>query len=429
MERRRSALFLDFDNIFSGLLELDREAALALATEPSALIDRLATHGLAPPAHRDLLVRRAYLNPAGSVYDEELGNESRRLYLQRFRPNLTRAGFEVVDCPSLTSAQKNAADIRIVIDVLTLLDQSTHFDEILIASSDADFTPLLLRVRAQDRRTVILTAGPAAPAYKAMADIYLDEAALIGLLRAESTPTVADEIAGEAGADASPLGSVAVQEARDVAGRLVVQALGDADGPVELAHVGELIHSEIGSELIRSTNWFGRGSLSSFVAAVGDGGFRTAAHVVWDPSRHASPSRPAGLPSVVEQVCAITDMPRLERETWPVLFDVLADYAATHRFNLTEASAWSRDELARREKPVGRQSVAFVIVGTMHGGVRLDEHTRPSATSIAEGFTRAMVERARVAGVELDDGERAEVAFWLGVPVHTTPDQSGAEPG
>jgi len=41
MQVVRSALFIDFDNIFGGLLALERHAGLAFAQEPSRWLDRL----------------------------------------------------------------------------------------------------------------------------------------------------------------------------------------------------------------------------------------------------------------------------------------------------------------------------------------------------------------------------------------------------
>ncbi len=57
------------------------------------------------------------------------------------RHHFLRAGFEVIDCPPLTAQLKNSADIRIVMDVRDILNHDTHFDEFVILSGDADFTP------------------------------------------------------------------------------------------------------------------------------------------------------------------------------------------------------------------------------------------------------------------------------------------------
>jgi uncharacterized LabA/DUF88 family protein len=78
----------------------------------------------------------------------------------RFRPFFTRAAFRVVDCPPLTTRGKNSADIYMVLDILDALEHPTSFDEFILLSADADFTPVMLRLRAHDRRTVLLATGP-----------------------------------------------------------------------------------------------------------------------------------------------------------------------------------------------------------------------------------------------------------------------------
>jgi hypothetical protein len=65
MGHRRSAMFIDFDNFFSGLLSSDPKAALELAERPSAWINRLATHDADDV--RRWLVLRCYMNPSGSI--------------------------------------------------------------------------------------------------------------------------------------------------------------------------------------------------------------------------------------------------------------------------------------------------------------------------------------------------------------------------
>jgi len=136
--RIKSALFLDFDNIYGGLHALDYEQANAMANEPWLWLERILKRA-SSDRKRDVLVKRAYLNPAGRV----VNRDGSRQYFSSIRPQLTRSGFEIIDCPSLTSTGKNAADIRIVMDVLEYLSRSSGYEEFIIASSDADFTPLL----------------------------------------------------------------------------------------------------------------------------------------------------------------------------------------------------------------------------------------------------------------------------------------------
>ena len=161
----RAALFVDFDNIYIGL---DEEAKESFATAPQNWLARLCADAFGDPATseqaRRLLLRKCYLNP------QSFG---------RFRSDLMRAGLQVVDCPPLTAGLKTSADIYMAIDILDALNHSTHFDEFIIMSADADFTPVLLRLRSHDRRTMVVTVGYASPAYRAAADMVVSESELV----------------------------------------------------------------------------------------------------------------------------------------------------------------------------------------------------------------------------------------------------------
>lgn len=157
----RSALFVDFDNIYLGLHEINAAAAERFASDPARWVGWIekgmpSVAGMtALGLRQSVLIRRCYLNPDAGF--------------RRFRNDFILAGFSVIDCPSLTKQGKNGADIRMVIDILDMLDHKTHFDEFIILSADSDFTPLLQRLRAHERRTAIL-ALKAAGAYKAACD-------------------------------------------------------------------------------------------------------------------------------------------------------------------------------------------------------------------------------------------------------------------
>ena len=273
--RLRSALFLDFDNVFGGLLGLDRQAAMTFATSPLEWLDQLSTFMLPPDTRRDMLVRRAYLNPHGSIPNNEGLGKKDRIHLSSFRPNLTCAGFEVVDCPPLTARHKNAADIRIVLDVLDYLASATRYDEVLIASSDADFTPLLLRLRAEDRRTIIIAAGPTSPAYQSVADVCLDEEAIISLISAcASYQSIASN---KDNSDAQ-------------AENVVRRTLSESNHALSLAALGGIVRREVGSEIIDSTNWYGAGSFGGFIRAMGGIKMDADSQYAWDPARHSPPT-------------------------------------------------------------------------------------------------------------------------------------------
>ena len=124
----RAALYLDFDNVFTGLRQLDPGAAIRFAEEPGAWLERLASSATVARPRRWLILR-CYMNPAGFVSD----GPGQRIYFSRFRPFFTGAGFDVIDCPRLTHT-KNAADIRLVLDAVDALRAEVTYEEYVIAS-------------------------------------------------------------------------------------------------------------------------------------------------------------------------------------------------------------------------------------------------------------------------------------------------------
>ncbi len=182
----KSALFVDFDNIYQGLFDHGRSHANAFARKPEAWLARLDRLLLGENTNRDFLIRRCYLNPDGSPLvklDDEVTPGGRKIsrtkretsiVYRQFRNFFTKAGFEVIDCPSLTNSQKNAADIRIALDVLELVLLGTPADEFVIASGDADFTPLLHRVNARDKRSFMISAGAMSAAVSSAATRWIN---------------------------------------------------------------------------------------------------------------------------------------------------------------------------------------------------------------------------------------------------------------
>lgn len=414
MESLKSVLFVDFDNIFGGLMELDRTAGLAFARQPQLWLDRLSTYGLADEGRRRFLQCRTYLNPAGRIKDPELGNEAGWLYLQKFRPNLTRAGFEVIDCPTLTLGQKNAADIRIVIDVLSSLNSQLPFDEFIIASSDADFTPLLHRLRAHDRRIVVISAGNAAPSYHSVADDFVGPEALISFLLST------DDVDATSASDEVTLSAAADMPVHERAERHVLDQLQHSDNPVYLAHVGKILRAGMGN-VIDETAWFGHGGLTAFLRNIDGGRLQVDSLFVWNPDRHDPPDEPStgsnsdhhGLPDLIEDLRAVTDLPALPTQAWPRMFEALADYAQHEEFSLTACTASVRDALKHGETPVSRGAVGFVVRGLSFRNVRLADDPPPTAETMREAFQANVIDRYEASGSTLSTTQIADIDRWF----------------
>jgi hypothetical protein len=243
--RVRSALFVDFDNIYLGLQREDPVAAEQFATDParwlSWLQDDLPNQD-GDDRKRKILLRRCYLNPS------QFG---------RFRPYFTRSAFEVVDCPPLTSGGKTSADIHMVMDILDTLGHATRFDEFILLSGDADFTPVLLRLSKHDRRSAILAVGPASVAYKAACDLLIDQDTFleeaIGATPGQTTR-----------AAYGPSNSAMTELLHHIADKVYERA----------STSGELVATELPpifrefSEFTASTNWLGFNSLRNMTMAV-----------------------------------------------------------------------------------------------------------------------------------------------------------------
>ena len=242
----RTALFVDFDNIYLGLQREDPTAAEQFATDPTRWLLWLQDH--LPHEHeegdrrRKVLFRRCYLNPS------QFG---------RFRPYFTRSAFEVVDCPPLTSGGKTSADIHMVMDILDTLSHPTRFDEFIILSGDADFTPVLLRLSMHDRRSAILAIGPASVAYKAACDLLIDQDTFL-------EEAIGATLAQTTRAASSPQTTMLDELLRKIADKVYERASAS----------GELVATELPpifrefSEFTSSTNWLGFNSLRNMTMAV-----------------------------------------------------------------------------------------------------------------------------------------------------------------
>lgn len=270
----KSALFVDFDNVYSGLRRLDQETADQFARNPTIwmnwLINSLALPEPATPgAKRRVLVRRCYLNPQA---------------YQRFRPSFNLAGFEIIDCPALTSEGKTSTDIHMVLDIVDLLQHETHYDEFIVFSADADFTPVLRKLRRWDRRTTVLAIGFPSAAYRASADLLIDQDDFV-----RNALSVEEVIAPSSVEMSIP--EPTRDECRPLALALVQQAVRETAAPLSLAKIASLLLSKIDGLDASSLGGFGsfRALLESLDLAPLVISWE-AGGTIHDPKRHALPA-------------------------------------------------------------------------------------------------------------------------------------------
>lgn len=411
----RSAMFIDFDNFFSGLIDADPMAALAVVERPSIWLRRFAkshTDG----SDRRWLVLRCYMDPSGSIPDPR--KQGHRLYFSKLRPYFTQAGIEVVDCPRLTRGAKNAADIRIVIDVMTSMQTRTTYDEFVIASSDADFTPLLQTLRADDRRVTVVATSSTSVAYESLADRFLDEQDMFELCGPEPLAEV-DEDELQLVSDPQ---SLPVQQTTDngtpefiAFAEAVQQAYQDAETPINLAQLSSQLIKELGDGLI-SSHWFGAGSFVRALHRLPLKGAKFSTHHLWDTKRHEAPSlqKPhETLPSVISRFREVTNLPAIPSEQWATVYGTLETYAALHNFNFTEATKWSRDHAAEQGVEIPRQVFSYVVRRCRTGGVPFDSALSPTAAGIGNALLTGIMEQATAAGLEPTEDDERILKEWL----------------
>jgi hypothetical protein len=391
----RCAMFVDFDNVYLGLRRLDPEAAEAFATEPAHWLAQLESgDGADGPFARRFLVRACYLNPSA---------------FSRYRPNFTRAGFQVVDCPSLTQQGKSSADINLVLDAVDALAATTRYDEFVIVSADADFTPLALRCRAADRRVTIITASPAASAYRSVADAVVTADELAELVTAQPIPTeVRPDQPGQRPAD-QPTGP---------ASEMVLQALKSADGPLPGGKVAQI--AQAADPSLPASSWAGAGGffawLEEHVPDVGTAS-RPAPGYVWDATRFGEKDLPTGTtasePAVLRrQVVSVTDTPGLTQEQFRLVLTALARDVNTVPFDRADTSRRVRDVCQEDGANIGRSSVNFVISGILYAGVELQAGT--PVETYASALVDNVVGLCRGARMDLSAEDVRTIRSWVG---------------
>ena len=129
-ETKSMAVFCDFENIALGV-----DDAKYAKFDIRKVIERLLLKG-------NIVVKKAYCD--WSRYKE-------------FKAAMHEASFELIEIPHVRQAGKNSADIRMVVDALDLCYTKAHVDTFVIISGDSDFSPLVSKLRENDK--IVIGSG------------------------------------------------------------------------------------------------------------------------------------------------------------------------------------------------------------------------------------------------------------------------------
>jgi uncharacterized protein (TIGR00288 family) len=129
-ETRNMALFCDFENVALGVRD-----AKYTAFDIQKVLERLLLKG-------SIVVKKAYCD-----WDR----------YKEFKKPMHEAAFELIEIPHVRLSGKNSADIRMVVDALDLCYTKSHVDTFVIISGDSDFSPLVSKLRENDK--VVIGVG------------------------------------------------------------------------------------------------------------------------------------------------------------------------------------------------------------------------------------------------------------------------------
>jgi uncharacterized protein (TIGR00288 family) len=124
---RNMAVFCDFENIALGVREAKYDRF-----DMKKVLERLLVKG-------SIVVKKAYC-------DWERYKE--------FKAPMHEAAFEMIEIPHVRMSGKNSADIRMVVDALDLCYTKSHVDTFVIISGDSDFSPLVSKLRENDKEVI-----------------------------------------------------------------------------------------------------------------------------------------------------------------------------------------------------------------------------------------------------------------------------------
>jgi len=265
-----SAVFVDYDNIYLSLKRRNEEAARRFAKDAGLWLKEIEsgriitpTNGVPITQQRRIVLNRCYGNPVPRRNPSD--NSTDMNSFPFVRHHFLRAGFEIVDCPPLTAQLKNSSDIRMVMDVRDLLTHDTYFDEFVILSGDADFTPVLHRLRAHARRTVIFANDHTAAPYTAISDGEVREVDLATLLIEGRLPGLGVASTDAAASELAPVAS-RLESQRNAIVAEVTTIVRQSQQPVPLEVLADRAQRAIGHDKTVATGWAGAGSFRELLA-------------------------------------------------------------------------------------------------------------------------------------------------------------------
>ncbi len=131
-EVRNIGLFVDFENIVRGIEGGKTRGPDDGGFDIRLVLDRLLEKG-------NVVVKKAYCDwTRFKTYKEPLHD----------------AAFELIEIPKKRNNSKNSADICMVVDIMDMAFTKAHIDTFCLLTGDSDFSPLVSKLRENNRNVI-----------------------------------------------------------------------------------------------------------------------------------------------------------------------------------------------------------------------------------------------------------------------------------
>lgn len=410
MTQLLSALFVDFDNVASELKKEGVQTETKFSSQPGRWLEAIRTalplYGDGDDDGRRIVSRRCYASP---------------YRIGKYRADFTRAGFEVIDCPPLTQHLKNSADIYMVMDIIDYVERHPKICEFIILSADADFTPLLNRLRREVKRTVIFSASNTASAYKSCSDQQIAPAFFSDVLNVTKAVVKPREAAAEAPVVATVSAATAPSQKLDA--RLVqsveaalLEMLAPRNGLATFSAVAGYLSTTFAEGL--GGNWAGRKTFTKFLREAPLPGVR----VDWDRQVILIPNFTPDLSSwsaedrealadFVTDVLHLYNVPLLSPEQYTTVLERLAVYWSGEGCTVVDAIKTVGAECEERAIPASLAEIRFIVTGIAQHGVEFGPTTtvREMAAALRHHIFQVCDEPEWM----LEPGEAGRLVWWI----------------
>ena len=275
-ETRLCAVFVDYDNIYLSLRRQDEAAAKQFPKNVIGWLQQIESGELIKDTGRSnskvqrrLVMCRCYGNPVPRRNAQD--NSTDIGSFPFVRHHFLRAGFDIVDCPPLTAQLKNSSDIRMVMDIQDFIDHKTRFDEFIILSGDADFAPILQRLRTHARQTTIYVNDNTATPYVALCDGQVREQDLLSRLSklAKQQVSANRKNAKNGNGDnrqlTDPHEPTSLADLRNRITAEIEQVVRQSDKPVALSYLADKAQRNLSYDETVGSNWANYGSFLAFL--------------------------------------------------------------------------------------------------------------------------------------------------------------------